>query len=313
MMSPGGSTTQVLYNNAGVEAGATEVEIEGNQLRLEATTSFTAPVASGVKLLARVDAGRTVPAFLSQDGVIRDLQTLLVRSSALIWKAMPASVNLTAISGSTPSVVGAATAALIATTSLVTYTPRVEYLVTTAAATAVAGFYGWFVLASVGGPSAGRGGFNFVGRWGPATGVATLTNRAFFGLANTVVAPTDVEPSTVINCVFMGWDAADANIQIMHNDGVGTCTKINLGASFPVPTVDRSALYELALFSPKGTTQSVNWLVTDLISGATASGTISTDMPTTATLLTSRGWMSVGGTSSVIGIGLNALMLDPLL
>ena len=65
----GGATTQIQYNLAGVLAGATEVKVESNQLRLEATASFTAPAASGVKLLARVDAGRTVPAFLSQDGV----------------------------------------------------------------------------------------------------------------------------------------------------------------------------------------------------------------------------------------------------
>jgi hypothetical protein len=209
--------------------------------------------------------------------------------------------------------VGTATAASIATTNLVSYTPRLEYLVTVAATTAVAGFRGVSNVVSVGGPSAGLGGFAFVGRWGPATGVATTTNRAFFGLANVTSAPTDVEPSTTINCIFMGWDAADANIQIMTNDGVGTCTKTDLGAAFTVPTTDRTALYELSLYSPKGTTQSVAWLVTNLVSGATASGTITTDMPTTTTLLAPRGWISVGGTSSVIGIGVNSMVLDPLL
>ena len=167
-------------------------------------------------------------------------------------------------------------------------------------------------MVTVGGP-AGLGGFNFIGRWGPATGVATTTNRALFGLALTTATPTDVEPSTSVSCVFMGWDAADANIQIMHNDATAACTKVNLGASFPVPTADRTSLYELALYSPKGTTQSVNWMVTDLVSGATASGTISTDMPATTAILTPRGWMSAGGTSSVIGIGLNSMMIDPLL
>ena len=111
----------------------------------------------------------------------------------------------------------------------------------------------------------------------------------------------------------MGWDAADTNIQMMHNDATGTCTKIDLGAAFPVPTTDRTALYELALYSPKGTTQSVGYQVTDLVSGATFSGTITTDMPAATALLAPRGWMSVGGTSSVIGLGLSSLVLDPLL
>jgi len=44
--------------------------------------------------------------------------------------------------------------------------------------------------------------------------------------------------------------------------------------------------------------------------GATASGTINTNMPTNTTLLAPRGWMSVGGTSSVIGIALMSCYLE---
>ena len=79
------------------------------------------------------------------------------------------------------------------------------------------------------------------------------------------------------------------------------------------PVTDRTELYELALYSPKGTTQSISWRVTNRLTAAVATGTISTDMPTTANLLTVRGWMSVGGTSAVIGIALNTMTLDPLL
>lgn len=39
------------------------------------------------------------------------------------------------------------------------------------------------------------------------------------GFDAAVTAPTDVQPSTILNIIGMGWDAADANIQIMHNDG----------------------------------------------------------------------------------------------
>jgi len=134
-------------------------------------------------------------------------------------------------------------------------------------------------------------------------------------MANSTAVPTDVEPSTQTLCVGMGWDAADTNIQIMSNDATGTCAKIDLGASFPVPTTDRTALYELALFNPKSTTPSVIWLVTDLVSGATASGTITAaaDLPAAGTLMAPRGHISVGGTSSVIGLGLSSIYLDPLL
>lgn len=46
------------------------------------------------------------------------------------------------------------------------------------------------------------------------------------------------------------------------------------------------------------------YLVTDSVTGDTAGGTITTGLPTSTTLLAPRGWMSVGGTSSVIGIAL---------
>jgi hypothetical protein len=128
-------------------------------------------------------------------------------------------------------------------------------------------------------------------------------------MANSTAAPTDVEPSSITNIVGMGWDAADANIQIMHR-GAGAVTKIDLGASFPVPTADRTKAYELALFSKPGTAQEVGYEVTDMATGAVASGAITTNMPSTATLLAPRGWMSVGGTSSVIGIALMGLYVE---
>ena len=310
--TPAGSTGQVQYNNAGAFDGASEILVENNQLRLPTATNFALPASGGVRLVGRADAGRTLPAFLTQDGIVRDFQTALTRSSPLVCKGQPGSTGLSVIGGIAPTAVGTATAAAIATTNLFTMTPRLDYLVSTASTTAVAGFRSINLMVTAGGASAGIGGFHLVGRWGPATGVSVTTNRAFFGMANVTVAPTDVEPSSGLNCVGMGWDAADANVQVMFNDGTGACSKIDLGALFAVPTTDRTTLYELSLFSPKGTTQSVDWFVTNLVNGATASGTLTTDLPSTTTLLAPRGWMSVGGTSSVIGLTLNSLYIDPL-
>ena len=108
----------------------------------------------------------------------------------------------------------------------------------------------------------------------------------------------------------MGYDSADTNIQFMHNDGSGTATKIDLGASFAKPNVDLTSVYEVAMFAPPGTTQTLNYEVTNLVSGATANGTITTDIPTTATLMTPHGYVSVGGTSSVIGFATMGLYIE---
>lgn len=241
----------------------------------------------------------------------RDLLADIVNSGAMAWKASNGANAMTTFGYAVPTATGTATAASIATTSKHTMFPRLEYLVTVAATTAVAGFRGSSVV-TVGGASAKLGGFRCAIVWGPATGVATSTNRAAVGL-RPAAAPTDVEPSSLTNGVWMGWDAADTNVQIMHNDGSGTATKIDLGSNFAVPTSDRTSVYKLELFSPKGTTQSVQYRVTDMVNGYVAQGTISTNLPSTTTLIAPVGGMSVGGTSSVIGVALMSMYLDPLL
>lgn len=241
----------------------------------------------------------------------RDLLADLVNSGAMAWKASNGATAMTTFGYAVPTATGTATAASIAVTNKHTMSPRLEYLVTVAATTAVAGFRGSNVV-TVGGASANLGGFRCAIVWGPATGVSTSTSRAAVGL-RPAAAPTDVEPSTLVNGVWMGWDAADTNVQIMHNDGSGTATKIDLGSNFAVPTTDRTSVYKLELFSPKGTTQSVQYRVTDMVNGYVAQGTISTNLPSTTTLIAPVGGMSVGGTSSVIGVALMSMYLDPLL
>jgi hypothetical protein len=205
---------------------------------------------------------------------------------------------------------GTGTAKNWASTNRYTKMRGIEYLVTTAAATAVAAFRGGSQHFTVGSNAAEDGGFHYICRWAPATGVTVATHRAFAGLIAAVSVPTDIENSTRTNVVGMGWDAADTNIQIMHNDGSGACTKIDLGASFPVPTTDRDNVYELALFSPPGTTQSVKYRVRNLVTNAEATGTITTNLPTTTTALNPYGICSVGGTSSVVGITLFSLYIE---
>ena len=307
--SPGGSTGQVQFNNAGAFAGAGDVTIHEGDLVLADNATVTAPPA-GCKITSQLIGGRSMLAFNNAStSAAAALQPTFAQNRIMVWQGACGSNAPVTIGAPTVTATGTATSANVATTNRHTRTQRLEYLVTTAATTAVAGWrypnLGW----TVGGANADEGGFFFVCRWGPATGVATSTNRAFVGMANVTTAPSDAEPSSITNIVGMGWDAADTNIQIMHR-GTGAVTKVNLGASFPVPTTDRTKAYELVMFSPPGSTQSVSYTVTDLGTAATTSGTISTNMPTNTTLLAPRGWMSVGGTSSVIGIALMSLYLE---
>jgi hypothetical protein len=233
----------------------------------------------------------------------------VVRKKVSRWNPAGNGTAITADGALGIAVSGTATAANVAATNTHTALRRIDYLVTAPATNAVAGF-----RISAGnqfwrGNVAGLGGFNYLCQWGPSEGVATSTTRAFVGMSALTAGPTDVEPSSLVTMIGMGWDAADTNIQLMRNDGTGTATKIDLGANFPVPTADRTEAYELRLYcEPNGS--SIDWQVTDLGTNDVASGSVSTDIPAGTSFLSPRGWMSVGGTSSVIGIALMNMWIE---
>lgn len=173
-----------------------------------------APDADTVRIFGRKLAGRMMTAFIGPSGLDSSLQPLLARNK-VAWVQPNGNGTVLGSVGMALTATGTATAANVATTNLHASMRRLDILVTVAATTAVAGFRSaaaqfWR------GNAAGLGGFLYVCRWGPATGVATATMRAWVGLRTSAVAPTDVEPSTLLNAIGMGWDAADANVQLMH-------------------------------------------------------------------------------------------------
>lgn len=195
---------------------------------------------------------------------------------------------------------GTATAATFADTSVYTRMTRVELLDTTEATDSVAGirtvFEDW----------TRRVGFLCQTRWGQATGGAIATGRAFCGMIEDDAAPTDVGPSTLVDMIGMGWDDTDTTIQIMHNDATGTATKVDLGAAWPKPVADAADVYDFELFcEPNGTT--VYWRVTNVGTGLSATGAITTNIPAIETpLCCLHVYTSVGGTSGVTGVGFSS-------
>ena len=202
--------------------------------------------------------------------------------------------------GLTMSATGTATAYTVTNTNAFTRLPAVEFLVTTASTTAVAGF---------------RYGANFFSRntgfyarfvWKTATGMTVATHRAFVGLSATTGAPTDAAPSSLTNIIGMGWDSGDDNVSFIVNDGSGSATKLSLGAGFPRPTADRANAYELEIYSVGS---EIFMRARDIINNNVSTATLASDLPATNQLLSPRGYTSVGGTSSVVGIGLAELLI----
>lgn len=95
------------------------------------------------------------------------------------------------------------------------------------------------------------------------------------GLLGTNSVPGGSEvPSNQINSVFIGKDIGDTNLQMMHNDGAGICTKVDLGVT---ATSRHSTALRLVLIS-NGTT--ITYQITRLDTGASiGSGTLSSNLP----------------------------------
>ena len=311
--TPGGSSDEVQYNNGGVFAGATGVKIEGGQMRLPSIATPSAPASGGMKLFSKNFALTPMPFVLSPSDVIPwPVQPMIGEGAYRLF--LPAT-GTTVTSLGWPAITGqgTATAATVGTGNRRSNMQRIEYLVTTPSTTAVAGARMNSNGFAVNGSSSWEGGFFGFMHGGPSTGLTNSSHRFFMGMGDTS-ASSDVEPSTLTNIAGIGWDAADANVQFMHNDGSGTATKIDLGASFAVPSTDRATIYRLRLFAPPGTTRTLSYEVTELESGAVASGTVTTNLPAASSYITPKMYASVGGVSAVTGVAVGpwAFQTEPL-
>lgn len=146
------------------------------------------------------------------------------------------------------------------------------------------------------GNAAGRGGFVYRTRFAVTSAVAG--QRALFGLqdySGSYGASHSVYG--LANTLGLAFDASvDANWQIAHCLS-GGATKVNLGANFPIN--DPSAVLDVE-FKCAPNASTVSWSVKDLNSGASASGTISTNLPSNGAFLYPRVYMSNGGTAEAV-------------
>jgi hypothetical protein len=132
--------------------------------------------------------------------------------------------------------------------------------------------------------------------------------RQFAGLRNLATTPTTgTEPSSFVNCVILGWDSGDTNMQIMHNDASGTCTKIDLGASFPANTAN--TVYEFYLFQQAGNSNLYYEVVrVDVSARPVASGVLNSNLPISNVFLVPHHYGDNGPTA--VAIPLNIVQLS---
>ena len=207
----------------------------------------------------------------------------------------PASGGSVNTNGMPRTVVGSVSTPTLATTNLSTSMRR--WRVTSAATAGAAAeerSAGWVCWR---GNADGLGGFTCVNRLSLVT--LQETGMGFFGLiGSTAPLSTTLTLSAVVNALGIGFErGTHANWQIVHNDGTGAPTLIDLGAGFPVD----SATHVLTLYiaaPPNGSAVGIR--VVEEVSGAVAEATITTDMPASAQFLSPRNYLNNGSTAAAV-------------
>ncbi len=201
--------------------------------------------------------------------------------------------------------VGTAATPTLATTNLSTSMRRWRMTsAATAGAAAEERSAGWVCWR---GNADGLGGFTYVNRLSLVT--LQPTGIGFFGLIGSVAAlSTSLTLSAVVNALGIGFErGTHANWQIVHNDGTGAPTLIDLGAGFPVAsTTNVLTLYIAA--APNDSAVGIR--VVEEVSGAVAETTITTDMPAATQLLSPRNYLNNGSTAAAVAYDCSGVYVE---
>lgn len=275
--SPGGSTGQVQYNNAGAFAGASNVQIEAGNLKLASTTDPAAP-SGGVALYSKLIAGRHSPKIIGPSGIDTILQVGLSGNSVFMVAPASGTTAPTAWGGTLTTAATMSLQQTIASANPWQATSRKRFQTTTTAGNATGmrtAYTQWFRA-----NAAGFGGFWFRTQFGQ--NINLNGSQCFVGLcaSTAVLASTAGAVAALVNMIGVGFDTTDAstgNWFLYRNDGTGTATKVDLGTGAARNTTHG---YDLIIYCPPGAATEIFVRVINLHTNAVVLETsYNTDIP----------------------------------
>ena len=293
--------------------GATSwINLSYSQLAPEITTLLmdgqssdpSNPSSGDLTVYSKAIAGRMMLKQIGPSGLHTALQPFLARNKVGYWEPPGNAVTLPGVFGYTAYTTTGTTATTrtIAITSLFTRMRRLGFVSSSAIAGSFAEAYVQYNQITVGDGS-GNGGFFKICRFGISDAATVAGARMFLGIG-VAGAPTNVEPSTLTNVVGIGHGASDTTMHIYYG-GSSAQTPIDLGSNFPSNTLNTD-VYELALFSPTNSNNTVYYEVTRLNTGNVATGTLNgtagTVLPSSSTLLSYHwSWRCNNATALKVG------------
>lgn len=170
-----------------------------------------------------------------------EVQPHLGGQTIFLWKPQAGSSTLTAFACTSPTATGTASSSTLASTSYLTEQVRMKY---TSATTAFASTgAAESQLAAISSTSAGRGGWEFVSRWGAST--LPTAPRLFVGMSSSALVGSEPSATSADYAVFAK-DSTDTNIQLMTRNNT-TTTKVDTG----IPLV-AGGWYETSIWALPG-------------------------------------------------------------
>lgn len=234
--------------------------------------------------------------------MVVDAAEIMSHLGATSWRGWFPVVNAaapTAVGLPAATLTGTAAGVVPAATNWLTEQPRTQ-LTSATTANAQAG-QTTATVASLVSSTAGRGGFEFVCRFG-ASQIPTGP-RLFVGMTNTTFVAVAADPSASRTAANAGFslDSADTSIQLLVNDNSASAsTKTSTGIAFAA-----NGWYEAVIWVEPGATK-VNALLIRLDTGAIWLGSTTTDVPPTGALMFPQvigGLSATTGTAMILHVG----------
>ncbi len=250
--SPGGNANELQYNDgAGGFAGAANVEVDGGNLKLVSTTDPTAPTG-GLLMYSKSIAGRHLPKIIGPSGIDTVLQVGLHGNAVFMVAPASGIMAPTAWGGTLTTAATMSVQQTIASANpwLATWRKRFTTSTTPGNLSGMRTAYTrWFR-----GNAAGFGGFFFRAQFGH--NINLNGSQLFVGLCASTgaLAATAGSVAALVNMIGMGYDTTDANTGnwfLYRNDGSGTATKVDLGATNAARS-NVSHGYDLIIYCPPG-------------------------------------------------------------
>ena len=294
----------VYSENGGVQVSSAESSTLAT-LTLPDTPSPTVPSDGYGTIFIKKIAGRAMAAQIGPSGLDTTLQANLGGNKVAMWMPPGGSTTAPGVFGMAAlTATGTVTARAVATTNLLTRMTRLGY-VSAATAGSLAGAREAVAKFTTGaGP--GLGGFFARYRFGISDPATVAGARMFVGLDALTAAPTNIDPSTKVNCVGVGQIGTSDNLHIIRGNATAK-TPIDLGANFPANT--NADAYELSLFAPPA--GGCYWQVRRLNTTFEATGFLpSTEIPTATQLLCHQLWRCNNAAALAVGLDVCGIYIE---